>query len=69
MYMQACVCFTHSSLQLLSVLLVEVAQAGFMHLPLLPQRILHPVADVISQGLQITLHVTDTSVTVNYHKW
>ena len=54
-HMNACVCLAHSGLQLLSMLLVDVAQAGFMRLPLLPQCIFHPVADVIPQGLQITL--------------
>ena len=37
------------------MLLAHLAQAGFMRLPLLPQSILHSVADVIPQGMQIAL--------------
>ena len=37
------------------MLLVNLGQAGFMRLPLLPQRILHSIADVILQRMQVAL--------------
>ena len=45
----------HRSLQVLSVLLVNLPKAGFMCLSLLPQCILHSVVDIIPHSMQIAL--------------
>ncbi len=40
------------------MLLVDLGQAGFMGLTLLPQCILHPVADVILESMNVALQNT-----------
>lgn len=46
---------THSSLELLRMLLTDLTQAGFVGLALLPHCILHPVGNVILQRTDIAL--------------
>ena len=46
---------THRSLKLLSMLLIELTQVGFMSLPLLPHCILHSVSNVVLQSTDIAL--------------
>ena len=40
------------------MLLVDLCQAGFMHLTLLPQSILRPVGDVILESMNVALQHT-----------
>ncbi|KAA6426057.1 MAG: hypothetical protein FRX49_03909 [Trebouxia sp. A1-2] len=49
-----CLGETHHSLKPLSMLLVDVGQAGFMRLTLLPQGVVHPIGDVILESLICT---------------
>ena len=58
MHCWSAACETHHSLKLLSMLLVDLGQAGFMGLTLLPQCILHPVADVILESMNVALQNT-----------
>lgn len=46
---------THSSLELLSMLLIDLTQVGFVSLALLPHCILHPVGNVVLQSTDIAL--------------